>query len=511
MGNHYSKFTTAISLVLLFLLIRFPGGGAVFSSADDPETYRYDGEQTEVSSADDRAINNLSDFNNALVDIAEASTPAVVTVMTARTEQMQQRRSPFDMFEEFFDNHPFFERQQPRQQQPRERERRLEGMGSGAIVSEDGLIITNNHVIDRADTVSVRLFDDKVLGAEVVGTDPNTDIALLRINAENLPTLSFGDSDRLRVGEMVMAIGSPLSRDLAHSVTKGIVSAKGRADVGLLDYENFIQTDAAINQGNSGGPLISLNGEIIGINTAIASRGGGFQGIGFAIPSNIAKSVMDQLIETGEVVRAYMGVRLAELEDNVAEALGMPDSRGVILEEVRPDSPAERAGLQEGDVILRKDGERVSSMRRLRTQIANSSPGTEVNLEIFRDGEEMNITVELDKLPDDMMAMQDGTEQTFDEAIGFSVSELDEESRQQLGLPDDVQGVMIDQVDPESSAYRNNVREGQVIISVNRQPVTNVEEFSAMISEMPPGENVLLQVVHQNRRFFTTFRMPEQE
>ncbi len=505
MGNHYSKFTTALSLVLLFILLRFPAGESLFSS--DSDTYKYEGEQTHVESAENRPINNLSDFNNALVDIAEASTPAVVTVMTARTERIQQRRSPFDFFEEFFEGHPFFERQQP--QQPRERERRREGMGSGAIVSDDGLIITNNHVIDGADTVSVRLYDEKILGAEVIGTDPNTDIALLRINAENLPTLRFGDSDRLRVGEMVMAIGSPLSQDLAHSVTKGIVSAKGRADVGLLDYENFIQTDAAINQGNSGGPLINLNGEIIGINTAIASRSGGFQGIGFAIPSNIASSVKEQLLETGKVVRAYIGIYGETLEEDLAEALGVPDARGIIVHEVQEDTPASKAGLRDGDVIRRKDGNLVTSYARFRTEIANSRPGTEITLTIYRDGEEKELVVTLEELPDDTLALEDGVGPSVEEAIGFSVTELDEDLRNQLGLRGDVEGVFVDGVNPESPAYQNNIREGQVILSVNRQRVRSVDEFSAIISELGPGDTVLLQLIHQNRRFFTTFEMPE--
>ncbi len=511
MGNHYSKFTTAITLVLLFLLIRFPGG-ETFTSSDNSDTYIYEGDQVEQGQGKDTPINTLGDFNNALVSIAESSTPAVVTVMTARTEEIQQRRSPFDMFEEFFENHPFFQQQPQQPQRPDRspRERRLEGMGSGAILSDDGLIMTNNHVIDRADTVSVRLYDDKILGAEVVGTDPNTDIALLRVDAENLPSLSFGDSEALSVGEMVMAIGSPLSQELAHSVTQGIVSAKGRADVGLLDYENFIQTDAAINQGNSGGPLINLDGEIIGINTAIASRGGGFQGIGFAIPSNIASSVKEQLIETGKVVRAYMGVNIRALDPDMAEAFGAPDDRGALVEQVMEDSPADRAGLQDGDIIREKDGERVRSHSRLRTEIANSTPGTEITLTIFRDGEELEIDVTLDEMPDDVMALEDGSEQNIQDAIGFTVRELDDEARDQAGLRADAQGVVVENVDPQSEAYRNNVRDGQVIISVQRNPVTSVEEFSTIISEIPPGEQLLLQVVQDQRRFFINFPMPEQ-
>ena len=509
MGNHYSKFTTAISLVLLFLLIRFPGGVA-FTSDDESETYVYEGDQVERVAGKDQEINTLGDFNNALVGIAESSTPAVVTVMTERTQQMQQRRSPFDMFEEFFEGHPFFRNQQPRQQQPQQ-ERRQRGMGSGAIIAEDGLIMTNNHVIDNADTISVRLYDDKVIGAEVVGTDPNTDIALLRINAENLPYLSFGDSEVLRVGEMVMAIGSPLSQDLAHTVTKGIVSAKGRADVGLLDYENFIQTDAAINQGNSGGPLINLDGQIIGINTAIASRGGGFQGIGFAIPSNIANSVKEQLLETGKVVRAYLGIYGETLDDDLAEALGVSDRRGVLIHEISEDSPAYKAGLQEGDVIRRKDGERVTSYNRFRTEIANSAPGSEVNLTIIRDGEEIELTVTLEELPDDVLAMDEGGEQSMEDAIGFTVGELDDQTREQMGLDARAEGVVVESVNPESAAYQNNIREGQLILSVQRQPVTSVQEFNSVISEISPGEQVLLQVVHNQRRFFVAFSMPERQ
>jgi serine protease Do len=303
----------------------------------------------------DRPITSLRDLNEAFVELAEAVNPAVATVFTERV--LRVRPSPgmfFDHpFEDFFGE--FFQR--PREPRSRECEYRQQGLGSGVVATDDGFIITNNHVIEGADTINVRLIDGRPMPAEVVGADAKTDIAVIKVDADDLVSIEIGDSDRLRVGEMVLAVGSPLSPNLAHSVTSGIVSAKGRSNVGLADYEDFIQTDAAINPGNSGGALINLDGELVGINTAIASRSGGYQGIGFAVPSNMARRVMESLIEHGTVVRGWLGIYIQDIDEALAAAMDLEGERGALVSDLSEDGPAEKAGVQQGDIIVTLDDE----------------------------------------------------------------------------------------------------------------------------------------------------------
>ncbi len=453
--------------------------------------------------AGDREIRTLEDLNKAFVDLAKSVNPSVVTVFTERVYRVRQDRmfpffrSPFD---DFFED--FFGRRQPRQE-PEEREYRRSGLGSGVIVSTEGYIITNNHVIDNADTIRVRLIDRRSFPATVVGTDPQTDIAILKVEADNLPAIPLGDSDAIEIGEWVLAIGSPLSPELAHTVTSGIVSAKGRTGVGLAEYEDFIQTDAAINPGNSGGALVNMNGELIGINSAIATRTGGFQGIGFAVPVNMARMVMESLLEHGEVIRGWLGVYIQDIDDIMAQAMDLPVHEGVLVSDVQENSPAERAGLQQGDVIIKLDGKQLLSQSQLRNEVASRAPDTNVKVTIIRDGRERTIDVTLGRLEPDDIAVRPDTD--FDELLGFRVASLTEESASRYGIDPSRSGVVVTEIQRNSTAARQGLREGDLITHVNRQRVENRDLFYENVRGMQRGDTILLNVTRDNRNMFLAF------
>ncbi len=451
----------------------------------------------------DRPLTTLRDFNQAFVDIAKAVNPTVVTVFTEKVYKVRGLPSPFfgSPFEEFFGE--FFGRPYSRQPQPEEREFRQQGLGSGVIVSTDGYILTNNHVIDDADTVYVRLMDDKTVPAKIVGADPKTDIALLKVEEKNLPAIKMGDSDKLQVGEWVLAIGSPMSPNLAHTVTSGIVSAKGRSNVGLADYEDFIQTDAAINPGNSGGALINLDGELVGINTAIATRSGGFQGIGFAVPVNMAKFVMESLIKHGTVVRGYLGVYIQDIDETMAKAMKLPGTEGALVSDVTEDSPAAKAGIKQGDVILEMNGEKVKSTTQLRNTIAATMPGTEIKLKIWRDGKEKTIEVKLGKLESDKTTPE--TEEKLESLFGFKVKPFNSELAEKYQIEGKRSGVVVTEVKPGSNAARAGLREGDLIVAINRNKIKSLEDFNKAVEPLKKGDAVLLQIVRQNRNFFIAF------
>ncbi len=484
MTSQTPKFAAAFTFALIILFVGYFSGT---SPDETSSTYIYPEAATERTVAADPPSNVLQELNNAFIELAANASPAVVTISTERTVRRQQ----MSLFDEFFG------RRGP--SQPREREFQQRGQGSGVIVDGDGLIMTNHHVIANADTIIVRMSNNVNLGAEVVGSDPSTDIAILRIDAENLPFLEFGDSDALRVGEWVMAIGSPLSQNLNQTVTQGIVSAKGRSNINLVDYEDFIQTDAAINPGNSGGPLINMDGKIIGINTAIASRSGGSQGIGFAVPINMAQSVMNSLIESGRVVRAFLGITPENVDDSMARALEMDRARGIFITNVQEGSPAAEAGLRELDVILESDGRAVTDSRQFRTSIASRTPGSQVRLKIFRDGQEMTKTITLGELDQDE-APEVQTESFF-EQFGFSVDSFNEEFAERYRLRSNLEGVVVTRVAEGSNAFRQGLREGDLITGVQRQRVRNMQEFSQRMDGVQGG-TVLLQLVRQNQQFF---------
>jgi serine protease Do len=406
--------------------------------------------------------------------------------------------NPFEGFgEDFLER--FFGRRFSEGQQPRERQ---QGAGSGFIISPDGQILTNSHVVGDADRVTVKLNDGREFTAKTIGTDPPSDIAVIKIDAQNLPVLQLGDSDAMEVGDWVIAAGNPFG--LTETITVGVVSAKGRSRLGIADFEDFIQTDAAINPGNSGGPLINLQGEAIGVNTAIASRSGGYMGIGFAIPSNMVKTVKDQLVTNGKVVRAYLGVRIQELTSALAQSMHIDTTEGVLVADVSKGSPAAKAGLKSGDVILAFNGRNTSDPGQLRNIVAMSTPGTKVPVQILRDNKKREVTIELGELPREQTAARAGAETPAPAQVGFNVQNLTPEIAQQLGYKD-TEGVIVTQIDPRSAAYQAGVRRGMVIREVNHQEVNNIQDFRQAVQKAEQEKQLLMLVENQQATMYITF------
>lgn len=486
------KFAAAFTFAFLMLVIGYVSTSSLnpgFLQSTD-SGYIAPQVENEQRAAEDRPIRSLRDLNDAFVGLAENASPTVVTISTQRTVRRQQR-SPFDMFDEFFGG--------PQRQAP-QREFQQRGQGSGVIVASDGIILTNHHVIANADTIQVRTADNQQLGATIIGSDPSTDIAVLQVEAEGMPYMRFGDSDRLRVGEWVMAIGSPLSENLAQTVTQGIVSAKGRADINLVEFEDFIQTDAAINPGNSGGPLINMNGELVGINTAIASRSGGSQGIGFAVPANMAQRVMESIIENGAVVRGYVGITGQDVDPTLARALELDRAQGAIISQVLQDSPAADAGLREQDVILEYDGRTLDSFAQFRSYVASRAPGTEVDLLVNREGDELNISLQLGERPGNELT--EAEVENLMDRYGFMAEQLDEDLAEQFRLRSNLEGVVVTDMERSSQAYQQGLRPGDLIIAVNRRRIANMNQFNEMMMQAEEEGVALFQVVRQNQRLF---------
>ncbi len=350
-----------------------------------------------------------------------------------------------------------------------------QGSGSGVIVGAQGLILTNNHVIAGADKIRVQLADRRTFTAEIVGTDPKTDVAVLKLQGKvgKLPVLPFADSDKVRLGEVVLAIGNSFGR-LHHTVTQGIVSAKGRGNVGIVDYEDFIQTDAAINPGNSGGALVNMRGELVGVPTAIASRSGGSQGVGFAIPANMAKRVMGAIVDGGGLDRGYLGVVIQDMTDGMARAFGTGGKRGVLIGDVQPGSPAAKAGIKRGDVVLAIDGKHVERTARLRNIVALAGSGAKIKLNLIRDGKTREITVTLGSAPGQRVARRGGKDKG-DKRLGLALAPLSDRARQRFGLSRNIKrGALVTRVVPGSHASSAGLEPGDIIVEVGRKPVKDV-------------------------------------
>jgi serine protease Do len=442
-------------------------------------------------------VETLRNTGEVFADIAAKASPAVVFVSIE--QEYTQRISDFyfgDPFEQF-QNDEFFkrffgpqfrQRQQQQQQQPRERKQIRRGQGSGFIVTPDGYILTNNHVVKDANKITVKLSDNRELPAKVVGTDPETDVAVIKINAKDLPTVELGDSDKLKVGEWVLAIGNPFG--LSHTVTAGIVSAKGRSRIGLAEYEDFIQTDAAINFGNSGGPLINIDGKVIGMNTAIVSQTGAYSGIGFAIPINIAKNVYKQIVTGGKVTRGYIGIYCQDVSPEMADLLGAKGQKGIVVNEIAKGSPAEKAEMHKGDIIVKRDGKEIKDWDSFRNEIAEIGPGTKVTLTVIRDGKEQDITVELGSRKSESAAAK--SEEKTVEKLGMTVQNLTTELAQQFGYKDEKTGVIVTQVEPGSPAENADIVAGTLVMEVNRQKVKDADDFWEQIKKS--GNSILLYV-----------------
>jgi len=424
--------------------------------------------------------------------------PAVVNISSSKVTRMPAEfgQMPDDpLFRQFFGN-GFNRRSDPRQM-PEQRER---GLGSGIIMTPDGDILTNNHVVDGATDVRVTLADKREFKAKVLGTDPKSDLAVLKIDATNLPCITVGDSSKVQVGDYALAVGDPFG--VGQTVTMGIVSATGRTHLGIEDYENFIQTDAPINPGNSGGALVNDRGELIGVNTAIIAHGSeGNQGIGFAIPSNEARSVMEQIVEHGKVTRAYLGIVPQDVTPAISKAFNDNSTSGALVGDVSANSPAQRSGLQRGDIIVALNGKPVVDANDLRMRISMMAPGTDVNLKVFRNGAEKEIPVKLAELAATEAAVtHDNTGSSHSALSGVSVENLDAGSAHDLGLAPNTQGVVVTNVSPSSEAAEAGLRQGDVIQEVNHKPVRNTSDFEHALQSS--NEKPLLLV---NRNGSTMF------
>ena len=387
----------------------------------------------------------------------------------------------------------------PENRSPGHHDQREDSLGSGVIVSPDGYIMTNNHVIDGATDVRVTLADKRQLKATVVGSDPKTDIAVLKVEGSGFPTITVGDSSKLQVGDYALAIGDPFG--VGQTVTMGIVSALNRGNLGIEDYEDFIQTDAPINPGNSGGALINDRGELVGINTAILSGGsGGNQGIGFAVPINLARSVMTQILDHGKVTRAYLGIMVQDITPGISKAMNLKDMKGVLVGDVSPEGPAKRSGVQRGDVILEVNGKPMEDSRQLRNTISMMNPDATVNLKLMRNGSPSDVSVKLGELPSDKEQAKSEEGSSDQPLDGVTVENLDAQSARELGLSASTPGVVVTDINPSSSLASAGLRRGDVIQEVNHQPVKNVSQFQEAVRKA--GKNPLLLV---NRKGSTLF------
>jgi len=479
-------------IALLLVLIGIVVGLTISANLDVQKLTFAD--QSRVSK---EATEFLGRLSTSLSEVAEVVKPSVVNISTTRTVTM--KNNPFnDLF-----NDPFFRRffgDDFRSYGP-ERKFKSSALGSGVIVSEDGYILTNNHVIQDADEIKVVLSDRREFKGKVVGTDPKTDLAVIKIDAEKLPAIKIGESDNLKVGEVVIAIGNPFG--LNQTITMGIVSAVGRSNVGIADYEDFIQTDAAINPGNSGGALVNTRGELVGVNTAIFSTSGGYMGIGFAIPSDMAKAVMQSIVKYGKVIRGWLGVTIQRLTPELAKSFDIKEDRGALVTDVVKDSPAEKAGFKRGDLIVEFDGKMVKDETSLRNMVADTPPGKSVQVKIVRDGKEKILSVTLGEYPEaETAAVKEGYNNVL---RGVYVQELTADLRASLNIPEKVRGVLVSNVEDDSPAA-GVLERNDVIQEINRQVIKEINDYRKVVSRIGPDDNVLLLVYRSGGYIYVTIR-----
>ena len=440
----------------------------------------------------------LKQFSDQFADIAEKANPAVVTILTEKKVEINQsnRSTPQEDLFRFYFN------------QPRQREYKSSALGSGVIIdAKNGYIITNNHVVEDVDEITVRLLDKSEYKASIIGKDPKSDLAVIKIKAKGLADLELGDSDNLRVGEWVIAVGSPFSANLSHTVTAGIVSAKGRGNIIQGDiYEDFIQTDAAINPGNSGGALLNSSGDLIGINTAIYSNGyfdRGNKGVGFAIPSNMVKKVMSDLIAYGEVVRSYIGVQIQPINDTAAKALDLKTRSGALVANVIEDGPADKAGIETGDVIVEFDGMMIKSVDHLRNNVSISKPNNFYNLGVIRDGRKKSFKVKLEKMPsDDKLALNVQTENSNE--LGIEVSNLNRLNRQEFGINSQDAGIIVTRVLSDSPSDEAGIQAGDLITRVGSRRCRTIKEFDALVKNTKRRGMLMLHIKRDGNAQYVT-------
>ena len=451
----------------------------------------------------------------AYAAVAAHIKPAVVSVYSEKMVKVQPHEFPFPFGDDLFDQ--FFGQQSPHRPRSRDKPKEYKvpqsGMGSGMILDKQGHILTNYHVVSDVDKINVQLADKRSFEAKIIGTDPKTDVAVIRITDDvpnDLPTVQLGDSDALEVGHLVMAVGAPFG--LTQAVTNGIISAKGRSDVGLAAYEDFLQTDAPINPGNSGGPLVNMHGEVIGMNSAIATGGSGFggegqsAGVGFAIPSNIIKTMLPTLIKGQQITRGMLGVAIQDITKELAEQFHLPDTKGALVSQVTKDSPAETAGLKPGDVIVRMDGKEVQDTRQLRNLVADIAPGTSVKIGVIRDGKERIFSATIGKMPAETAAAPRPSGEPANQLskLGLSVETLTPEIAKQFDLQGE-KGVIISGVDQGGPASMANLLPGDLIVEANHVTISNVGEFQNALGKS--RDQVLLLVKRNGASLFVVIRL----
>lgn len=440
----------------------------------------------------------IMETSRAFSEIVSTVSPAVVNISTTKVFKRDTEPLFEDPLFDFFK--PFHDFRMPKKWKE-------QSLGSGVIVSSDGYIITNNHVVEKSDEIKVTLLDKRMFKGKIVGADPKTDIAIVKIDATTLPTIPWGNSENLQVGEFVLAIGNPYG--LSHTVTMGIISAVGRANVGIADYEDFIQTDAAINPGNSGGPLVNIKGELIGINTAIFSRTGGYQGIGFAVPTNMVRPLMSQLIQKGKIIRGWLGVTIQEMTPEISQKFGLEKSKGALVSDVAKGSPAEKAGILRGDIILEFNGREVKDVSSLRNMVAQSKVGSDVSIKVLRSGKEYNAKLVIAELPREVAEVapnQMPEESEMGALTGLTVMGLTKEIARQLGFSKDEKGVVVVKVEPASPADEAGIKKGDIIKEIDRKQVNNHDDFNRIASTTKRSETVLLFVARGDKKFYVTLK-----
>ncbi|HMK49282.1 MAG TPA: DegQ family serine endoprotease [Thermodesulfovibrionales bacterium] len=437
------------------------------------------------------SIETLSKLDSAISEVAAAVKPSVVNISSTKTVKNREAGVPFPndpFFKRFFGEGPF----------DRQRQHKQSGLGSGVIVDKNGYVLTNNHVIRDADEIKVKLSDQREFKGKVIGTDQKTDLAVIKVEAEDLPAIRIADSDSLKVGSMVLAVGNPFG--LNQTVTSGIVSAVGRANVGIADYEDFIQTDAAINPGNSGGALVNIRGELVGINTAILSTTGGYQGIGFAIPSSMAKNVMDSLIRTGKVVRGWIGVSIQPMTPDLAKQFNLKDGEGILVGDVVEDGPAAKAGIERGDVITEFDGKQIREVTVLRNMVAGTAPGKIVKVGLIRDGKPKNLEIKVSEQTGESGNMG----RTFENLLkGVAVQDITPSIRSNLDIPKRIYGVIITDVSDDSPA-EGILMKDDVIMEINKRQIRDVKDYESVMGGIRTGEVVLALVHRKTATFYVT-------
>ncbi len=485
-GNWSSFWQKSLGLAGMGMLM----GALVFGSWNNPvTTFAHEkGDQRPV------VTTNPPNFHNGgFADIAKHVTPAVVNITVSKQAAVPMSGLPFDPMKEFFGapGAPGFPPRHDQGPMPD-----LQGAGSGVIVSSDGYVLTNNHVVEDAKEITVTLPDKREFSGTVVGLDPQTDLAVIKVEAIGLPYVSWGDSSALQVGEYVLAVGNPFG--LNSTVTLGIVSALGRGGMGITQYEDFIQTDAAINPGNSGGALVNTKGELVGINTAIFSRSGGYQGVGFAVPTKLAKPVYTSLVKSGTVVRGFLGVGIQAVTPDLADSFHLDKAQGALVTNVLPGSPADQAGIQRGDVIVEYEGQVVEDPRALQGQVVGTVVGNAISMAVMREGKKITLRPVIREQHEPTKVAQTSPMKQDGPFAGVAVQDLDGRMAQQLGIAEEVSGVVVVEVTPGSYAERAGLAQGDVISEINRKPVRSEKDFVQVVSHLEKQKDALI-FIHRGK------------